>query len=64
MVAPIIKVGISQNINCNNMVGFLKSDHIIILNSIAGSLHNISMLARAPALSCRCSMPIKTGMSP
>ena len=30
MAASILKIGISQNTNCDNLVGFQKSHHIIL----------------------------------
>ena len=32
MVASIFKIGISQNPNCDNLVGFPKSGHISLLH--------------------------------
>ena len=28
-MAPLLKIGISQNANCDNLVGFIKSGHIL-----------------------------------
>ena len=32
MVASILEIDITQNTNCDNLVSFPKSDHIIIMN--------------------------------
>ena len=40
MAASILKIGISRNSNCDNLVGFPKSGHIaILLNLIFSNVH-------------------------